>query len=44
MPADLQKKDLKAVLKEAETFAMGDYANALAKGDDLTGSRTQERD
>ncbi len=34
--ADLQKKDLKSFLKEAETFAMTDYANALAKGDDLT--------
>ena len=30
------KKDLKAFLKDAETFAMGDYANALAKGDDLS--------
>ena len=35
LPADLQKKDLKTVLKEAEAFAMGDYAAALAKGDDL---------
>ena len=34
--ADLQKKDLKAFLKDAEAFAMGDYAAALAKGDDLT--------
>jgi carboxypeptidase C (cathepsin A) len=33
---DLQKKDLKAFLKDAETFAMTDYANALAKGDDLS--------
>jgi carboxypeptidase C (cathepsin A) len=33
---DLQKSNLKAFLKEAETFAMGDYAAALAKGDDLT--------
>ena len=33
--ADLQKKDLKAFLKEAETFAMGEYSNALAKGDEL---------
>jgi carboxypeptidase C (cathepsin A) len=29
------KKDLKSFLKDAETFAMTDYANALAKGDDL---------
>ena len=34
--ADLQKKDLKTFLKDAETFAMEDYAKALAKGDDLT--------
>jgi len=33
---DLQKKDLKAFLKDAETFAMGEYADALAKGDNLT--------
>jgi carboxypeptidase C (cathepsin A) len=33
--ADLQKKDLKSFLKDAETFAMSDYAVALAKGDDL---------
>jgi carboxypeptidase C (cathepsin A) len=32
---DLQRKDLKTFLREAEAFAMGDYANALAKGDDL---------
>ena len=33
--ADLQKKDLKTFLKEAETFALGEYAGALAKGDEL---------
>ncbi|MGA1997786.1 MAG: peptidase S10 [Bryobacteraceae bacterium] len=33
--ADLQKKDLKTFMKEAETFAIGDYAAALAKGDEL---------
>jgi carboxypeptidase C (cathepsin A) len=32
---DLQKKDLKSFLKEAEGFAMGDYSTALSKGDDL---------
>jgi carboxypeptidase C (cathepsin A) len=32
---ELQKKDLKVFLKDAENFAMGEYANALAKGDDL---------
>jgi carboxypeptidase C (cathepsin A) len=34
--ADLQRKDLKSFLKEAESFAMGEYAAALAKGDELT--------
>jgi carboxypeptidase C (cathepsin A) len=33
---DLLKKDFKSFLKEAETFAMTDYAAALAKGDDLS--------
>ena len=32
---DLQRKDLKTVLKEAENFAMGEYSTALNKGDDL---------
>ncbi|HXA50217.1 MAG TPA: hypothetical protein VNV86_07940 [Candidatus Acidoferrum sp.] len=32
---DLQKKDLKTVLKEAEAFAMGEYSTALNKGDAL---------
>ncbi|HXJ40029.1 MAG TPA: hypothetical protein VNH18_12195 [Bryobacteraceae bacterium] len=39
--ADLQKKDLKSFLKDAEAFAMGDYAAALAKGDEL--SATERR-
>src|SRR5215469_4695910 len=34
--ADLQKKDLKSFLKDAEAFAMGDYAAALNKGDELS--------
>ena len=34
--ADLQKLDVKSFLKEAEGFAMGEYAAALAKGDGLT--------
>ena len=34
--ADLLRKDLKSFLKEAEGFAMGEYAAALAKGDELT--------
>ena len=33
--ADLQKKDLKSFLKDAENFAMGEYSAALAKGDEL---------
>jgi len=33
--ADLQKKDLKAFLKEVEGFALSEYATALAKGDEL---------
>jgi len=33
---DLQRKDLKSFLKDAEAFSMGEYAAALAKGDDIT--------
>src|SRR5580700_139073 len=33
---DLQRKDLKSFLKDAEAFSMGEYANALSKGDDLS--------
>jgi len=33
---DLQKKDMKSFLKDAETFAMGDYAVALGKGDQIS--------
>jgi carboxypeptidase C (cathepsin A) len=36
--ADLQKKDLKSFLKEVGNFATGEYAVALNKGDELTGS------
>jgi carboxypeptidase C (cathepsin A) len=32
---DLQKKDLKSFLKDAESFALTEYSNALAKGDEL---------
>jgi carboxypeptidase C (cathepsin A) len=35
VPADLQRKDLKLFLKEVEGFAQGEYASALAKGDEL---------
>jgi carboxypeptidase C (cathepsin A) len=34
--ADLQKKGLQPFLKEVEAFAMGDYAVALGKGDELS--------
>ena len=34
--ADLQRKDLKSFLKDAEAFAAGDYAAALMKGDQLS--------
>ncbi len=34
--ADLQKKDLKTLFKDAETFAMTEYATALNKGDELS--------
>jgi carboxypeptidase C (cathepsin A) len=33
--ADLQRKDFKAFQKEVEAFALGEYAAALSKGDDL---------
>jgi len=33
--ADLQRKDLKTFLKEAEAFALGEYSSALNKGDEL---------
>ena len=35
LPADLQAKPLRAVLDEAEPFAMGPYLSALVKGHDL---------
>jgi carboxypeptidase C (cathepsin A) len=36
LPPDLQSKDLKSVLKEAETWAMDGYLKALDKGDGMT--------
>jgi carboxypeptidase C (cathepsin A) len=33
---DLQRKDLKSFLKDAEAFATGDYATALMKGDQIS--------
>jgi carboxypeptidase C (cathepsin A) len=41
LPADLQAKPLRAVLDEAERWALGDYTLALAKGDRLSGSERQ---
>ena len=35
LPADLQS-DLTAALKEAETFALGDYTTALMQGDEIS--------
>jgi carboxypeptidase C (cathepsin A) len=37
LPADLQGKELKAVLKESENWAMTGYLSALEKGDRLSG-------
>ncbi len=39
LPADLQKKPLAEVLKEAEDFATGDYNQALLLGSDLDPAR-----
>lgn len=39
LPADLQKKPLAEVLKEAETFASGDYNQALLMGSSLPAAR-----
>jgi carboxypeptidase C (cathepsin A) len=36
LPADLQKQDLKKVVDEARTFAFGEYAAALTRGNALT--------
>jgi carboxypeptidase C (cathepsin A) len=36
LPADLQKKDLKSVLKEAEHWATNDYMAILNRGSDLS--------
>lgn len=36
LPADLQRKDLKSVLAEAEQWAAGAYTQALGRGDGLT--------
>jgi carboxypeptidase C (cathepsin A) len=36
LPADLQARPLREVLNDVEAFAMGDYLQALVKGDRLT--------
>jgi len=41
LPADLQARPLRAVLDEAEKWALGDYTLALAKGDRLAGPERQ---
>lgn len=41
LPADLQNKPLRAVLEEAEGWALGDYTLALAKGDRLPAAERQ---
>ena len=41
LPADLQG-DLQKALREAETFALGDYTLALAQGNDLSPERRRE--
>jgi carboxypeptidase C (cathepsin A) len=42
LPADLQQKELKEVLKEAETWAMGGYLEALNKGDQISSEQRKE--
>ncbi|MEM1282256.1 MAG: peptidase S10 [Chlamydiota bacterium] len=39
---ELQKKSLKEVVKESETFALGQYASALLQGDQLDANERQE--
>jgi carboxypeptidase C (cathepsin A) len=36
LPPDLQSKDLKTLVAEAESFALNEYTSALMKGDKLT--------
>jgi carboxypeptidase C (cathepsin A) len=42
LPADLQDGDLPAALAEAEEFALGDYARALHRGDDLSADEERQ--
>ena len=41
LPADLQQRELPAVLREAEQFATGPYAAALGRGDTLSPQERQ---
>ncbi len=41
LPADLQQRDLAAVLADAQQFAAGTYATSLGKGDSLTAQERQ---
>jgi len=41
LPADLQSRDLSAVLADAQQFAAGPYASGLGKGDSLTPQERQ---
>jgi carboxypeptidase C (cathepsin A) len=42
VPADLQRKDLKAFLSEVEAFALGEYSTALNKGDDIPAAERKQ--
>lgn len=42
LPADLQAEDLATVVQQAREFALGEYNDALMKGDALTAAERQE--
>ncbi len=42
LPADLQKQSIATVVEEARTFAHGEYAAALEKGDELPAAERQQ--
>jgi carboxypeptidase C (cathepsin A) len=42
LPAELQQKDLQTVMREAEDFAFGDYADALLRGASLAPEKKRE--
>ena len=41
LPPDLQKMDIQAAIQAARTYALGDYAAALAKGDSLSAAERE---